>query len=98
MVRMFDVEEQKIGITVRDNPEKHLPRLYAMKIEVGDTWSTIYILDREIKGNRATLRREKSRTIDMPRQARAMARHWKILRNNIEVVHADSEPKTKKTK
>jgi hypothetical protein len=95
---MFNVEEQKIGITVRDNPEKHLHRLYAMRISVGETWSTIYILDREIKGNRATLRREKSRTIDMPRQARALARHWKILRNNIEVVYEDSEPKTKKAK
>ena len=98
MVRMFNVEDQKIGIVVKDNPEKHLHRLFAMKITVGDTWSTIYILDREMKGKRAILRREKSRTIDMPRQARALARHWKILRNNIEVVHEDSEPKTKKTK
>jgi len=88
---MFNVEDQKIGIVVKDNPKKHLHRLYGMKISVGEKHSIVYVLDREIKGTRAILRRDRLRTVDMPRHARATARKWKVLRQNIEVIHEDSE-------
>jgi hypothetical protein len=98
LVRMSYVEEQKIGVVVRDNPANHLARLYAMKIVIGDKYSVYHILDRDFNGIRATLRRERSLTSDLPRQAREAARKWRILRNNIEVIYENAEPKTKKTK
>ena len=92
----FDLNEQKVGIVVADNPKNHLHRLKGMKIIVGETWSAVHLLDSERGGKRAILRREKASTADLGRVARNMARKHHILRQGIEVQIENSEPKSKK--
>lgn len=96
----MDLDVQKIGIVVKDDPTNHLPRLYAMRLTMSEPRSKLEILGREdSKGNRPVIRRELHPNISLPRQARQYALKWRILRQNIEVIHdKDNKPKTKKSK
>lgn len=95
---IIDVNEQKIGIVVSDDPTNHLPRMYAMKIVVGDRYSYVHVLDAERGGKRTALRKEKAATVDVCRVAREQARKFKILRQSIEVQYENAKSKTKTAK
>ena len=87
----FDLEEQKIGLVVPGDPTRHLHRLNAMKLTIGERRSTIELLGEVTNQGRPRIRKESHLNQSFARQAREYALNWKILRQNIEVHYENTE-------
>lgn len=87
---MFDKQFQKVGSEYPKVPEGRLKNFQMMRIIVGDNKSTIRIFDKERVSNgkpvRQALYTVNVHTVDLGRQARALANKYRILRDAIEVV------------
>lgn len=87
MVTNMDLDKEKIGIVLRDDPSRHLHRLIKMVITVGEKRSWIEILGAEATQGRPRIRKQLVNNTDLSRQAREYARKWQIVRQNIEVTN-----------
>ena len=89
-LKEFDLDHQKIGLVVNNDPSKHLGRLYKMVIKIGKSRSILEIYGAETNQGRPRIRKETFLNQSFARQAREYALKWKILRNNIEVIDENS--------
>lgn len=89
----FDLNEQKIGVVVPNDPSRHLHRLHKMVIKIGESRSTLEIFGAETNQGRPRIRRETFVNQSFARQAREYALKWRILRNNIEVIDENTAEK-----
>ena len=87
----FDLEHEKIGLVVPGDPKRHLHRLNAMKLIIGERRSTIELYGEVTNQGRPRIRREAHLNQSFTRQAREYALNWKILRQNIEVHYENTE-------
>ena len=87
----FDLDKEKIGVVVPGDPSRHLLRLNAMKLIIGERRSTLEIYGEVTNQGRPRIRRESHLNQSFARQAREYALNWKILRQNIEVHYENTQ-------
>lgn len=92
---MFDKQFQKVGAEYPKVHDSKLKNFQSMQIILGDIKSTIRILDKERMSNGKVVRQSlytvSVNTIDLGRQARALAYKYRILRDAVEVIQGEDK-------